>query len=104
MQGVLPAFLEHGYVVLEGALTPAELVMLRAQACCLTRRLAAAGREKILDRRTARAEQDGFVRVCGITELVERRGKVVRAGAERVALFLTGGRLFAPSLGSSPAL
>ena len=45
MQGVLPAFLEHGYVVLEGALTPAELAMLRAQACCLTRRLAAAGRD-----------------------------------------------------------
>ena len=45
MQGVLPAFLEHGYVVLEGALTPAELAMLRAQACSLTRRLAAAGRD-----------------------------------------------------------
>ena len=45
MQGVLPAFLEHGFVVLEGALTSAELAMLRAQACSLTRRLAAAGRD-----------------------------------------------------------
>ena len=45
MEGVLPAFLERGYVVLEGALTPAELAMLRAQACCLTQRLAAAGRD-----------------------------------------------------------
>ena len=45
MQRVLPAFLEHGFVVLEGALTPAELAMLRAQACSLTRRLAAAGRD-----------------------------------------------------------
>ena len=37
----------HGYVVLEGALTPAEaeLAMLRTQACCLTRHLAAAGRD-----------------------------------------------------------
>ena len=45
MEGVLPAFLERGYVVLEAALTPAELAMLRAQACCLTPRLAAAGRD-----------------------------------------------------------
>ena len=45
MEEVLPAFLERGYVVLEDALTPAELAMLRAQACCLTQRLAAAGRD-----------------------------------------------------------
>ena len=45
MEEVLPAFLERGYVVLEDAFTPAELAMLRAQACCLTQRLAAAGRD-----------------------------------------------------------
>ena len=42
---VLSDFLQHGYVVLEDALTPAELAMLQAQASCVTQRLAAAGRD-----------------------------------------------------------
>mmetsp|Transcript_1633 Transcript_1633/g.3647 ORF Transcript_1633/g.3647 Transcript_1633/m.3647 type:complete len:93 (+) Transcript_1633:40-318(+) len=56
MEEVLPAFLERGYVVLEDAFTPAELAMLRAQACCLTQRLGHRGTVTAITRRQTCAE------------------------------------------------
>ena len=59
--------------------------------------LVAARREAAADRERASAERDGFVRACKATDLRPDRGKVVRLGAERVALFLHDGRVWATS-------
>ena len=59
--------------------------------------LAAARKEQHLDKTQKLAEQDEFVNVCWIGELVEGRGKVVLVDEQRVALFRHQGRLFATS-------
>jgi nitrite reductase/ring-hydroxylating ferredoxin subunit len=60
--------------------------------------VAAAAREARGERSEgARAEAEGFVRVCAISDLVEGRGHTVVAGTERLALFLSEGRVFALS-------
>ncbi|MFN0060342.1 MAG: Rieske 2Fe-2S domain-containing protein [Planctomycetota bacterium] len=59
--------------------------------------LAAQRRERRIDRRRAVAERDGFLRACASNELREGRGKVVRVGAQRVAIYLHQSRVFALS-------
>jgi nitrite reductase/ring-hydroxylating ferredoxin subunit len=59
--------------------------------------VAAARHERRVDRVRAAARRDGFVPVCRVADLFENRGKPVRVGDERVALFLTGARVHAIS-------
>ena len=58
--------------------------------------LVAARRE--MDPADARsAGTDGFIKACALEELREDRGKTVHLGSERVAVFLTAGRVYALS-------
>jgi sulfoxide reductase heme-binding subunit YedZ len=59
--------------------------------------LAAARKENRLDRTRTEAEQDGFIRVCRVSEVREGRGKVVLAKSQRIALFRHQGRIVATS-------
>ncbi len=59
--------------------------------------LAAAWKEARLDHEAQQATREGFVVVARADELVEGRGKVVRAGPQRLALFRHQDRLFATS-------
>jgi nitrite reductase/ring-hydroxylating ferredoxin subunit/DMSO/TMAO reductase YedYZ heme-binding membrane subunit len=60
--------------------------------------LAAARKEKGRDRALAMAqnaaEEEGYVAVCRVAEVVEGRGKVVWAAGQRRAVFRHGGKLF----------
>lgn len=42
-------------------------------------------------------QKDGYQKVCALSELVEDRGHIFRLGAERIALFNHGGKVFAVS-------
>lgn len=59
--------------------------------------LAAAAKERALDRRASELAEDGFEKVADVRELSEDEGKVVVAGGKRFALFVRDGRLFALS-------
>ncbi|MCI0409683.1 MAG: ferric reductase-like transmembrane domain-containing protein [Acidobacteria bacterium] len=54
-------------------------------------------RESRRDRFQATMEKSGLVRACRLDELLENVGHVARLGGRRVALYRTGGRIFALS-------
>jgi len=59
--------------------------------------LVAGFRERRLDQATARATQEGFVEVCKVDSIAEKRAKVVSLGKERVAVFRYDGKISAIS-------
>jgi nitrite reductase/ring-hydroxylating ferredoxin subunit/DMSO/TMAO reductase YedYZ heme-binding membrane subunit len=59
--------------------------------------LAAQAKEARVDRHRVAAESDGFIRACAVTDLREGHGKAIRLGAERRAVFLHNGRVYALS-------
>ena len=59
--------------------------------------IAAANKERRMDRRHRAAEKDGFVATCSAKEVVEGRAKVVLVEGTRVAIWRHHGRLFATS-------
>ncbi len=59
--------------------------------------LVAGARERRIDRLVARASQEGFVEVCDIGSIPEKRAKVVSLGSERVAVFRYDGKISAIS-------
>lgn len=63
----------------------------------ITLHLLAGTKESRLDRDVARAQQDGFVEVCAVDKIPEKRAKVVSLGSERVAVFRYDGKISAIS-------
>ena len=59
--------------------------------------LAAGWRERATDRLRAALAADGYVEVCGVDEIAEKRAKVVTLGGERVAVFRYDGQVSALS-------
>jgi sulfoxide reductase heme-binding subunit YedZ len=59
--------------------------------------LLAGAKERAVDRAVARAERDGFVEVCAVDNIPEKRAKVVSLGTERVAVFRYDGKVSAIS-------
>lgn len=59
--------------------------------------LAAGWRERAADRAPETLAADGFVEVCGVDEIAEKRAKVVSLGGERVAVFRYDGQVSALS-------
>jgi nitrite reductase/ring-hydroxylating ferredoxin subunit/DMSO/TMAO reductase YedYZ heme-binding membrane subunit len=59
--------------------------------------LVAGFRERRMDQAKARATQEGFVEVCKVDSIPEKRAKVVSLGGERVAVFRYDGRISAIS-------
>jgi nitrite reductase/ring-hydroxylating ferredoxin subunit/DMSO/TMAO reductase YedYZ heme-binding membrane subunit len=59
--------------------------------------LLAGAKERRMDREIARAERDGFVEVCAVDKIPEKRAKVVSLGNERVAVFRYDGKVSAIS-------
>ena len=59
--------------------------------------LLAGAKERAVDRAVAGAERDGFVEVCGVEDILEKRAKVVSLGTERVAVFRYDGKVSAIS-------
>jgi nitrite reductase/ring-hydroxylating ferredoxin subunit len=59
--------------------------------------LAAQRGEARIDNQREAAEADGYVKVCSVADLKEGRGKIVRAGGQRLAIFLHQGRVHALS-------
>src|SRR5271166_7202292 len=57
-----------------------------------TLHLAAGVKERRVDGLIARANQDGFVAVCEVDDIPEKRGKVISVGGERVAVFRYDGK------------
>ena len=53
--------------------------------------------ERAAERLRARVEEDGYLRACGIDELREGRGLPVPGGRQKLAVFLSRGRVFATS-------
>src|SRR6516225_6980716 len=59
--------------------------------------LLAGAKERAVDRAVAGAMQDGFVEVCAVDNIPEKRAKVVSLGTERVAVFRYDGKISAIS-------
>src|SRR5207253_6061424 len=59
--------------------------------------LLAGAKGRAVDRAVAGAERDGFVEVCAVDNIPERRAKVVSLGTERVAVFRYDGKISAVS-------
>jgi nitrite reductase/ring-hydroxylating ferredoxin subunit len=59
--------------------------------------LLAGTKESRIDREVARAKLDGFVEVCAVDKIPEKRAKVVSLGGERVAVFRYDGKVSAIS-------
>jgi len=59
--------------------------------------LLAGAKERAVDRAVAGAERDGFVQVCAVDNIPEKRAKVVSLGTERVAVFRYDGKVSAIS-------
>lgn len=84
------------YGVLQSETSPVYTVLLGVGvASVLGLHTAAAFRERRGDRAGPEAGAGGLVRACAVGELEEDRGKVVRVEGRRLALFLTGGRVYA---------
>jgi len=62
-----------------------------------TLHLAAGAKERRTDRLIAKAAEDGFVEVCKVDSIPEKRGKVISIGGERVAVFRYDGKISAVS-------
>ncbi len=71
------------------------VVLFAGLATVLGLHLAAAWRERRGDRE--QEHQGGFVDVCGVGDIAERRGRTVCLGGERVAVFRYEGRISAVS-------
>lgn len=59
--------------------------------------LLAAAKERRIDRLVATAAAEGFVEVCGVDHIPEKRAKIVSVGGERVAVFRYDGKISAVS-------
>lgn len=59
--------------------------------------LAAAWKERRLDRERSEVAPDGFVDVCAVDDIAESRARVASLGGERVAIFRYDGKLSAVS-------
>lgn len=59
--------------------------------------LAAARREHLIDSKKIETANDGFVEVCRLDEIPEKRAKIVSIGGERVAVFRYDNRISAIS-------
>ena len=59
--------------------------------------LAAAHREHLIDSKKIETAKDGFVEVCRLDEIPEKRAKIVSIGGERVAVFRYDNRISAIS-------
>lgn len=59
--------------------------------------LAAARREHLIDSKRIETAKDGFVEVCRLDEIPEKRAKIVSIGGERVAVFRYDNRISAIS-------
>ncbi len=66
-------------------------------ATTLTLHLLAATRGRAIDEEPPTTALDGFVAACRVGEIPEKRAKVVRLGAERVAIFRYDGKISAVS-------
>lgn len=66
-------------------------------AWIVTIHLIAGSREYKRDRQTPTAYEEGFVDACSVTEIAEKRGKVVTISGERVAIFKYDGKISAVS-------
>lgn len=63
----------------------------------LSLHLAAAYKERRIDERKTAAARDGFVEVCPVTEIDEKRARIVCLSGERVAVFRYDGKISAVS-------
>jgi nitrite reductase/ring-hydroxylating ferredoxin subunit len=59
--------------------------------------LLAGAKERAVDRAVAGAERDGFIEVCAVDSIPEKRAKVVSLGSERIAVFRYDGKVSAIS-------
>lgn len=73
------------------------LLLGAGMATVLSLHLAAGVRERRIDRRRVEVEQDGFVEVCPVEKIPEKRAVVVPLGGERVAVFRYDGKISALS-------
>lgn len=71
--------------------------LILAVAAVVTLHLAAAFREKEIDRAKQKALNDGFVEVCAVDRIPEKCATVVSLSGERVAVFRYGGKISAIS-------
>jgi nitrite reductase/ring-hydroxylating ferredoxin subunit/DMSO/TMAO reductase YedYZ heme-binding membrane subunit len=62
-----------------------------------TLHLAAGAKERRIDRLLVEAGEDGFVEVCKVDSILEKCGKVISIGGERVAVFRYDGKISAVS-------
>ncbi len=73
------------------------VLMACGLALVLGLHLVAQAKEARTDRAGASPEADGFIRTCAVSDLSEGHGKTVRLGADRRAIYLHEGRVFALS-------
>ena len=66
-------------------------------ALVATLHLLAGAKERRTDHAVAKAAQEGFVEVCNIESIPEKRAKVISVGSERVAVFRYDGKISAIS-------
>jgi nitrite reductase/ring-hydroxylating ferredoxin subunit/DMSO/TMAO reductase YedYZ heme-binding membrane subunit len=84
--------------VLQGEVSrPLGWTLCGAVTAVLTLHLVAARRESAADRENVNARGDGFVDVCGVDEIQEKRAVVTCVSGERVAVFRYDGRISALS-------
>jgi sulfoxide reductase heme-binding subunit YedZ len=101
-QGVYLAYgclvLHVAFGVLQGETTPALAALLALGAAALsTLHLVAGWRERRLDRERRVMRADGFVEVCDIDDIPERRAVITCLSGERVAVFRYDGQISALS-------
>lgn len=72
-------------------------VLIASVALLTTLHLAAAWRERAVDRQVHRAQADGFVEVCSLVRIPEKCAGIVSLGGERIAVFKYDGRVSAVS-------
>lgn len=84
--------------VIQYETSPILLTMLvSGMASIITLHLLAGAREHRFDRHQSGVMADGFVRVCIVTEIPEKRAKVVILGQDRIAIFKYDGLISAMS-------
>ncbi|HKD04622.1 MAG TPA: Rieske 2Fe-2S domain-containing protein [Bryobacteraceae bacterium] len=59
--------------------------------------LAAGAKERRVDRLFVKAAEDGFIEVCKVDNIPEKRGKIISVGGERIAVFRYDGKISAVS-------
>jgi nitrite reductase/ring-hydroxylating ferredoxin subunit len=94
--GLLVAHVALG--ALQSERSPWLVAVVAAGAACLgTLHIAAGWRERRKDDGTPQAERDGFVRVCSVDQIPEKRAFVACLSGERVAVFRYDGKISAIS-------